>query len=77
MTLYIIKRLLLMIPTLLGILFLTFLIIQFVPGGPVEQLVNKLSGLDAISESSSSSNLYRGSNGLSEEHISQLNEFWI
>ena len=76
MTLYIIKRLLLMIPTLLGILFLTFLIIQFVPGGPVEQLVNKLSGLDAISESSSSSNLYRGSNGLSEEHISQLNEFY-
>ena len=76
MTLYIIKRLLLMIPTLLGILFLTFLIIQFVPGGPVEQLVNKLSGLDAISESSSSSNLYRGSNGLSEEHINQLNEFY-
>ncbi len=76
MTLYILKRLLLMIPTLLGILFLTFLIIQFVPGGPVEQLVNKLSGLDSITESSSSSNLYRGSNGLSEEHINQLNEFY-
>ena len=42
-----------MLPTLLGILFFTFLIIQFVPGGPVEQLVNKLSGLDSISESSS------------------------
>ena len=65
-----------MIPTLLGILFFTFLIIQFVPGGPVEQLVNKLSGLDSITESSSSSNLYRGSNGLSEEHIEQLNEFY-
>ena len=64
-----------MIPTLLGILFLTFLIIQFVPGGPVEQIVNKLSGLNAITETSSSSNLYRGSSGLSEEHISQLNEF--
>ena len=75
MTLYIIKRILLMVPTLLGILFLTFLIIQFVPGGPVEQIVNKLSGLNAITESSSASNLYRGSNGLSEEHISQLNEF--
>ena len=49
-----------MLPTLLGILFFTFLIIQFVPGGPVEQLVNKLSGLDSISESSSSSNTYRG-----------------
>ena len=65
-----------MIPTLLGILFITFLIIQFVPGGPVEQLVNKLSGLDSITESSSGSNMYRGSNGLSDEHISQLNEFY-
>ena len=76
MIIYIIKRLSLMIPTLLGILFLTFLIIQFVPGGPVEQLVNKLSGLDSITESSSGSNMYRGSNGLSDEHISQLNEFY-
>lgn len=76
MTIYIFKRLLLMLPTLLGILFFTFLIIQFVPGGPVEQLVNKLSGLDSISESSSSSNTYRGSNGLSDEHIEQLNKFY-
>ena len=44
--------------------------------GPVEQLVNKLSGLDSITESSSTSNLYRGSNGLSEEHIAQLNKFY-
>ena len=65
-----------MLPTLLGILFFTFLIIQFVPGGPVEQLVNKLSGLDSITESSSSSNTYRGSNGLSDEHIEQLNKFY-
>ena len=36
---YIVKRLLLMIPTLLGILTLTFIVIQFVPGGPVDQLV--------------------------------------
>ena len=76
MIVYILKRLLLMIPTLIGILFFTFLIIQFVPGGPVEQLVNKLSGLNSITESSSASNLYRGSNGLSEEHIQQLNEFY-
>ena len=65
-----------MLPTLLGILFFTFLIIQFVPGGPVEQLVNKLSGLDSITESSSSSNTFRGSNGLSDEHIEQLNKFY-
>ena len=36
---YILKRLLLMVPTLLGALTLTFVVIQFVPGGPVEQLM--------------------------------------
>jgi len=36
---YIPKRLLLMVPTLLGVLTLTFIVIQFVPGGPVEQLI--------------------------------------
>ncbi|MBD3817195.1 MAG: microcin ABC transporter permease, partial [Halothiobacillus sp.] len=39
MTGYIFKRLLLMIPTLFGILAISFAVIQFVPGGPVEQLV--------------------------------------
>ena len=36
---YILKRLLLMIPTILGVLTLTFIVIQFVPGGPVETLL--------------------------------------
>jgi microcin C transport system permease protein len=35
--LYSVKRLLLMVPTLLGVLLLTFVVVQFVPGGPVEQ----------------------------------------
>lgn len=39
---YILKRLLLMIPTLLGVLTVTFVVIQFVPGGPVEQAVQEL-----------------------------------
>ena len=39
---YILKRLLLMIPTLLGVLTLTFIVIQFVPGGPVEQMQHEL-----------------------------------
>ena len=43
---YILKRLLLMIPTLLGILVITFVIVQFVPGGPVEQMVAQLEGRD-------------------------------
>ena len=35
---YILKRMLLMVPTLLGVLTITFVVIQFVPGGPVEQI---------------------------------------
>jgi microcin C transport system permease protein len=38
---YILKRVLLMLPTLFGVLTLTFVVIQFVPGGPVEQLLSE------------------------------------
>jgi microcin C transport system permease protein len=41
---YVIRRLLLMIPTLFGIMVLTFIIVQFAPGGPVEQLIAELQG---------------------------------
>jgi len=44
---YILKRLLLMLPTLFGVLLITFIVIQFVPGGPVEQMVAQLQGRDA------------------------------
>ena len=43
MTGYILRRLLLMIPTLLGILLINFIIVQAAPGGPVEQLIVKLT----------------------------------
>ena len=46
MAAYLIKRLLLMIPTLVGVLSLTFLLVQFAPGGPVEQTLAKISGTD-------------------------------
>ena len=36
---YILKRILLMVPTLLGALTITFVVMQFVPGGPIEQLM--------------------------------------
>jgi microcin C transport system permease protein len=53
---YILRRLLLMIPTLLGILLISFVIIQFVPGGPVERMIAELQGhsLDATARISSS-----------------------
>lgn len=41
---YILRRLFLMIPTLLGILLINFLIVQFAPGGPVEQVIAEISG---------------------------------
>ncbi len=46
---YILRRLLLMIPTILGIMLISFVIIQFVPGGPVERMISQLQGnnLDA------------------------------
>lgn len=44
---YILRRLLLMIPTLFGIMLVSFVIIQFAPGGPVEQTIAKITGTDA------------------------------
>ena len=41
---YIIRRLLLMIPTIIGIMGISFLVIQFAPGGPVEQVIAELTG---------------------------------
>ena len=41
---YILKRLLLMIPTLFGVMLITFVVTQFVPGGPVEQLIHQIKG---------------------------------
>ena len=44
---YILRRLILIIPTLLGIMTINFFVIQIVPGGPVEQMIAQLSG-DAV-----------------------------
>jgi len=46
MSAYIARRILLMVPTLLGILFVAFLVVQFAPGGPVDRVIAQLSGAD-------------------------------
>src|SRR5256885_39270 len=46
MTAYIARRILLMLPTLLGILFVSFVVVQCAPGGPVERVLAQLSGAD-------------------------------
>jgi microcin C transport system permease protein len=43
---YIVRRLLLIIPTLLGIMVINFIVVQFAPGGPVEQIIAQLTGTD-------------------------------
>ena len=46
MAAYLLKRLLLIIPTMIGIMLISFVIVQFAPGGPVEQMIAKLTGSD-------------------------------
>jgi len=46
MAAYIVRRILFMIPTLLGIMLVSFLVVQFAPGGPVERVIAQLSGSD-------------------------------
>ncbi len=70
---YILKRLLLMIPTLFGVMLITFVITQFVPGGPVEQLVAQLTGQDQMTEAGSmASELYRGAEGIDKERLDEI-----
>jgi microcin C transport system permease protein len=49
MTAYIARRILFMIPTLLGIMLVTFGVVQFAPGGPIERVIAQLSGADPSS----------------------------
>lgn len=68
---YVLKRLLLMIPTLFGVLLLTFVVIQFVPGGPVDQyLAEARAGLGAGVEGGGSA--YRGAQGVDPKRLEQI-----
>jgi microcin C transport system permease protein len=46
MAAYIIRRILFMVPTLFGIMLVSFVVVQFAPGGPVERVIAQLSGSD-------------------------------
>src|SRR5690606_40002126 len=72
---YAFKRVLLMVPTLFGILLVTFAIIQFVPGGPVDQLMQELRGRgQGGAEVAVSVPGYRGAQGIDEKRLAQINE---
>ena len=74
---YILKRLLLMIPTLLGVLLITFVVIQFVPGGPVEQMVAQLQGRDTGGEGVAVAGAgYRGRQGVDAQRIEEIKQLY-
>lgn len=72
MWLYILRRLLLMIPTLLGVILLTFAVIQFVPGGPVEQMVQQLKSRELAEAGGGGSVDYRGRQGIDAERVKEI-----
>ena len=74
---YILKRVFLMIPTLLGVLLLTFVVIQFVPGGPVEQMVSQLQGRDSGGEAAAVASAgYRGRQGVDAARIEEIKQLY-
>ena len=85
---YIVRRLLLIVPTLLGILLINFIIVQAAPGGPVEQMLAKLEGFDAASggatarvsggggEVSVAGSNYRGAQGLDPELVAEIEKMY-
>ncbi len=81
---YIVRRLLLIIPTLFGILLINFIIIQAAPGGPVEQMIAKLEGFEGATsriagggaEVAVAGANYRGAQGLDPELIAEIERLY-
>jgi microcin C transport system permease protein len=79
---YVVRRLLLIIPTLIGIMMINFALIQFVPGGPIEQIIARMEGGGDVFErfaggadagmDGRQEGAYVGSRGLPPEFIAEL-----
>jgi microcin C transport system permease protein len=66
-----------MIPTLLGILAITFAVIQFVPGGPVEQMVAQFQGFEAGGEGpAATQGGYRGRQGVDAVRVEEIKKLY-
>lgn len=80
MWVYFVKRLLIMVPTLIGVLTLTFLVTQFLPGGPVEHVMSQLEGhdpgLSGMENGSGGGWTYSGRVGIDPGQIEQLNQLY-
>ncbi|WBF66283.1 microcin C ABC transporter permease YejB [Desulfovibrio subterraneus] len=86
---YVTRRLLLLIPTFLGIIALNFFVIQSAPGGPVEQYMSRLEGADNVfmeriggeaaetgTQGMDSEGLYKGNRGLSPEIMAEVRRMY-
>ena len=81
---YILRRLLLVIPTLLGIMVVNFILTQFVPGGPIEQIIAQMEGQGDVFQGISgggsetmgtgANEQYAGARGLPPEFIAELEQ---
>lgn len=71
---YTLRRLLFMIPTLFGVMLVTFVVTQFVPGGPVERMLAEIEGRGAGAHEASAgrTGLYQGGQGLDQEQMDKL-----
>ncbi len=83
MTGYLIRRLLLVIPTLFGIIAINFVVIQFAPGGPVDQVLAELRGKGGLSSRLGASvsevggsSLYRGASGLDPHIVADIKKMF-
>ncbi|MFV0679989.1 microcin C ABC transporter permease YejB [Ottowia sp.] len=73
---YILKRLLLMVPTLLGVLLLTFVVIQFVPGGPVEQYLAEAKAGAGGASAEGGGLSYRGAQGVDDKRLDEIKKLY-
>ncbi len=76
MTAYFIRRLLLVIPTFIGITIMVFTITRFVPGGPIERIISDTRAMQTGQGGSSTSSGPSGGQPLSEEQIQKLKEYY-
>lgn len=67
-----------MIPTLIGVMLITFVVTQFVPGGPVDKLIAEMEGLSSAGGEvgATGQSLYRGDAGINEERIAALEKLY-
>ena len=88
MAAYLVRRLLLVIPTLFGIIAINFVVVQFAPGGPVEQMIAELKGHGTgttgrltgqggnEAAAGSTSEIYRGARGLDPHIVADIRKMF-